>query len=273
MSVVNTNLSALSAQTSLAANQRSLSSATAQLATGKRINSAADDAAGSALGVRLATQLGSLRVAQRNTGDGESMLRVADAGADGLANLLYRMKELTVQSLNDTNSSIDKSALNAEFKQLQLALQSSIDNTEWNGMKLLRGEVGNSGTVRFHVGPAAADYLTFDFGNLNIGALVASKSIANATDANTALDQIDTALGQVNTARGLWGSVSNRLAFAGSHAANMHLNTSASYSTTMDADYAKATADLARAMILDQAGTAMLSQANQRPYYVLALLS
>jgi len=132
--------------------------------------------------------------------------------------------------------------------------------------------VGNSGTVSFHVGPAADDYLSFDFGDLNTDDLVASKSITDATAATTALGQIDAALAQVNDARGLWGSVSNRLGFAASHAANMHLNTSASYSTAMDADYAKATAELARSLILDEAGSAMLTQANQRPYYVLALL-
>ena len=182
------------------------------------------------------------------------------------------MKELAVQALNDTYTGDDRSALNAEFQQMQLQLQSTIDHSEWNGMKVLRGEVGNAGTVSFHVGPAADDFLTFDFGNLNTGALVASKSIGNRTDAQTALGLIGTALEQVNDARGLWGSVSNRLGFAASHAANMHLNTSASYSTAMDADYAKATAELARSLILDQAGSAMLSQANQQPYYVLALL-
>jgi len=272
MSVVNTNVTALATQKALAANQRSVEQASAQLATGQRLRSAADDAAGMALGIRLGTQMGSLRIAERNSGDAETMLRTADAGAEGLAQTLYRMKELAVQAINDTNSSDERTALNAEFQQMQLALQATIDNTEWNGMKVLRGEVGNSGTVSFHVGPAADDYLSFDFGNLNTGALVASKSIANATDASTALGQIDTALGQVNDARGLWGSVSNRLGFAASHAANMHLNTSASYSTAMDADYAKATAELARSLILDEAGSAMLTQANQRPYYVLALL-
>jgi flagellin len=273
MAVVNTNLSALTAQNALAANQRSLAQATAQLATGKRLTSAADDAAGMALGIRLATQLGSLRVAERNSGDGETMLRTADAGANGLASILYRMKELAVQALNDTNDVDEKNALNNEFQQMQQALLSTMEQTEWNGMKLLKGEVGDGGQVSFHVGPAADDYLTFDFGNLNTGALVESKSIAEAADADTALTSIDNALVQVNDARALWGSVSNRLAHAASHAANMNLNTSASYSTAMDADYAKATAELARALIMDQAGSAMLSQANQQPYYVLALLS
>lgn len=272
MTVVNTNISALSASNALAVNQRALGQATAQLATGKRLSSAADDAAGAALGLRLATQMGSLLVAGRNAGDAETMLRVADAGAEGLAQALYRMKELAVQALNDTYDDDQKSVLNDEFQAMQLALQATIDGTTWNGMKVLKGEVGTSGSVSFHVGPASDDYLTFDFGNLNTGDLVAAKSIATATDALSALDSLDSALEQVNDARGLWGSVSNRLTHAASHAANMHLNTSASYSTAMDTDYAKATAELARALILDQAGAAMLSQANQQPYYVLALL-
>lgn len=274
MTTVNTNLNAQVAQQALTANQRQLTDAMAQLSTGKRLNSAADDAAGVSMAAIMATQVRSLNQAVRNSNDGISMLQTADGAAGGLQNVLYRMKELSVQAANDTNSSDERTALNTEFTQLKEQLTNMVNNTTWNGMKVLDGTVGTAGSVSIHVGPAANDNVSVNFANLaTTVATFASHDLLSQGNAGLANTAIDSAIGSISSARATWGAVMNRLTHAADNAINVSQRTSASYSQVMDADYAKATADLAKALILDQAGSAMLSQANQQPYYVLALLS
>ena len=274
MTTVNTNLNAQVAQHALTANQRQLSEAMAQLSTGKRLNSAADDAAGVSMASIMATQVRSLNQAVRNSNDGISMLQTADGAAGGLQNVLYRMKELSVQAGNDTNSSDERTALNNEFTQLKQQLTNMVNNTTWNGMKVLDGTAGSAGTVSIHVGPAANDNVAVNFANLaTTVAAFASHDLLSASKAGLSNSAVDTAIDQISSARATWGAVINRLTHAADNAINVSQRTSASYSQVMDADYAQATADLAKALILDQAGSAMLSQANQQPYYVLALLS
>lgn len=276
MTLVNTNIQALSAQKALASNNRALSEASAQLSTGKRLNSAADDAAGIAISSQLSTQARSLNMAVRNTNDGISMMQTADGAAGGIQDMLYRMKELAVQAINDTNSQDEKTTLNAEFQQLESQIRDTVANTTWNGMKLLDGSLGNnSGVATYHVGAAAGDGVAVTFGDFDLSAqpLTTARTIDTGDNANAALTSIDGAINQVSSARATWGAAMNRLVHAGDNAMNVSQNLSESYSRIMDTDYAQATAELARAMILDQAGSAMLSQANQKPYYVLALLS
>jgi len=273
MATVNTNLNAQVAQQALSANQRHLSDAIAQLSTGKRLNSAADDAVGVSMASLMATQVRSLNQAVRNSNDGVSMLQTADGAAGALQEILYRMKELSVQAGNDTNSSDERSTLNTEFTQLKEQLTNTVSNTTWNGMQVLDGTAGNAGTVSIHVGPAANDNVSVNFANLStVAATFTSHDLFNTTNAGLANAAVETAIGEISSARATWGSVMNRLTYAADHAINMSQRTSASYSQVMDADYAKATAELARSLILDEAGSAMLSQANQQPYYVLALL-
>lgn len=276
MTIVNTNNQALSAQNALALNNRAMSEATSQLSTGKRINSAADDAAGSAISAKLATQARSLNMAVRNTNDGITMMQTADGAAGGIQEMLFRMKELAVQAINDTNSSDERTALNNEFQQLESQIRDTVANTSWNGMKLLDGSLGNnSGVVSYHVGAAAGDGVAVTFADFDLSAqpLTTSRTIDSGANANTALGSIDQAIDQVSSARATWGSAMNRLVHAGNNAMQVSQNLGASYGRIMDTDYAQATAELARTMILDQAGSAMLSQANQQPMYVLALLS
>lgn len=276
MTIVNTNIQALSAQKALNINSRALSEATAQLSTGKRLSSAADDAAGMAISTQLATQARSLNMAVRNTNDGISMMQTADGAAGGLQDMLFRMKELAVQTINDTNSIDERTALNNEFQQLESQIRDTVANTTWNGMKLLDGSLGNnSGVAIYQVGAASNDGVAVRFADFDLAAqpLTTARSIDTGTNANTALSSIDGAINQVSNARATWGAAMNRLVHAGDNAMNVSQNLSESYGRIMDTDYAQATADLARAMILDQAGSAMLSQANQKPYYVLALLS
>lgn len=277
MTVVNSNISAVAAQRAMAINQRDLTSAMTQLSTGKRINGSADDAAGLAISNKLGTRISSLNMAVRNANEGISLLQTADGAAGTLSDMLFRMRELAIQSGNDTNSSSDRSALQTEMTSLQSQITNILDNTEWNGMKALKGEAGASGTVSFHIGASSSDAFTLEMTTLDTGSLanaqtLASVNISTRSGATSALDTIDDALTEIDQARTLWGATANRLVYAADNATNVSMNSSMSRSRIMDADYAQTTADLARAMILDQAGAAMLTQANQQPMYVLALL-
>ena len=275
MTIVNSNTKALAAQQALTVNNRALSNVTVQLSTGKRINSSADDTAGSAISSRLTTQARSLNMAVRNTNDGISMMQTADGAAGGIQDMLYRMKELAVQAVNDTNSANERVALNNEFQQLESQVRSTVANTTWNGMKLLDGTVGNAGTVGYHVGAASNDSVNVTYADFDLAAqpLTTARAIDTGINATTALTSIDGAINQISSARATWGAAMNRLLHAGGNAANVSMNLAQSNSRIVDTDYAHATAELARRLILNEAGSAMLSQANQQPFYVLALLS
>lgn len=276
MSTVNTNITAVKAQHALAKNQQTLSHAMAELATSKRINSAADDAAGSAISTKLASQSSSLLVAARNTNDGISMIQTADGAADGIQQILYRLKELAVQAGNDSYSGDERVALNHEFQHLEAQIRDTVSNTKWNGIALLDGSMNsNSGVAIYQVGASAADGVSVEFSDFDLSThpLAAVRSIDTGTNASSALTSIDAAIHQVSSARATWGAAINRLVHAGDNAIQVSQHLTTSQSRITDTDYAKATANLARSLILDEAGSAMLTQANQQPYYVLALLS
>lgn len=274
MTVINTNTRAVTAQNALGANQRALSSTMEQLATGQRINSAADDAAGLAIRNKMTSQIRSLDMAVKNANDGISLLQTADSASTELTSMLNRMRELAIQSANDTYTDDQRGSLNDEVVELQAEMNNIIQNTQWNGMRILDGGAGSSGTVRLQVGAQGADTVTVDMSSLNSGSIASAQTIdiSTRTGANDALATIDQAIAQIDESRGRWGAVVNRLTHAADNASNVSINTQAARSRIGDTDYAKATAELARTMILDQAGAAMLSQANQQPYYVLALL-
>ncbi len=274
--VINTNVASIAAQHALTNTQRSLDKSMAQLSTGLRIQSAADDAAGLAIGNKLGTQVRSLNQAIRNANDGISMLQTADGASGQMVNMLQRMRELAIQSANDSNDQDGRDALQLEFAELQTQIGNSISNTSWNGMILLDKGAGSSTDISFHVGPSSDDNIVLPLASLDSGdiqtALDGSNSIDSVDNAISSLSLIDNAIKQIDTERGKWGAMMNRLTYAADNAASVSLNSDASRSRIMDADYAQATADMAKALILDQAGSAMLSQANQQPFYVLALL-
>ena len=275
MAVVNTNIGALTAQKALDINTRDLSKAMGQLSTGHRIISAADDAAGLAIGNKMTSQIRSLNAAVRNANDGISMLQTADGATGQMTDMLIRMRELAIQSANDTNDQDGRDALQLEFAALQEEIGNTITNTSWNGMKVLEAEPG-SGTAKFQVGASSADAIALPLTSLNTSdvatAIGSSTLIDSLANAQASLSTIDDAITQINGERSTWGATMNRLTHAADNATNVSMNSAASRSRIMDTDYAQATAEMARAMILDQAGTAMLSQANQQPMYVLALL-
>lgn len=275
--VVNTNVKSIAIQHALAVNNRTLDKSMAQLSTGQRINSAADDAAGLAISNKMTAQIRSLDTAVRNANDGISMLQTADSATNGMTGMLLRMRELAIQSANDTNSQAERDALQMEWAALQTQTGNTISSTTWNGMKLLEGAAGTAGEVSFQVGAGSTDAIKLPLATLNsadvAAALANTVKIDSRTGATASIDLIDKAFKQIDGERSKWGAVMNRLTHAADNATNISLNTSASRSRILDADYAQTTADMARSLILNEAGTAMLSQANQQPYYVLALLS
>ena len=273
MTVINTNLKSLAAQQALVSNERSLRGAMEQLSTGKRINSAKDDAAGIAIANRLNTQVRGLAQAMRNAGDGVSMLQTADGASEEITNMLIRMRELAVQSVNGTNGAAERTALDSEFGELQSQIAQITDNTQWNGMNILNG---STSAVSFQVGAGSGQTVSFSFMDLDASAVglyvTAGTEILSSGSAASAISAIDNAIAAVDSFRSTAGAKMNRLVHAADNSSNVMTNTAASRSRIMDADYAKATSELARAQIVQQAGTAMLSQANQLPRMVLALL-
>ena len=280
MTVINTNTAATLTANALAKNERAMSQTMERLSTGQRINSAADDAAGLAISSRMTSQINGLNVAVRNANDAISMVQTADGAMIEMENMLQRMRELAVQGSTGTNSSTDVTALQTEFTALRDEIFRVVENTQWNGTNLLDGDVDgstNDAAVAFQVGANASQTITVDFGDFETAVdwgsnFTSSLAMASASAANTNIGYIETALTALNTQRATFGAAINRLEYAADNLANVSQNTSASRSRILDADYAAETTELARTQIIQQAGTAMLSQANQQAQSVLALL-
>ena len=280
MTVINTNTAATLTANALAKNERAMSQTMERLSTGQRINSAADDAAGLAISSRMTSQINGLNAAVRNANDAISMVQTADGAMIEMGNMLQRMRELAVQGSTGTNSSTDVTALQTEFTALRDEIFRVVENTQWNGTNLLDGDVDgsvNDAAVAFQVGANASQTITVDFGDFETAVdwgsnFTSSLAMASASAANTNIGYIETALTALNTQRATFGAAINRLEYAADNLANVSQNTSASRSRILDADYAAETTELARTQIIQQAGTAMLSQANQQAQSVLALL-
>lgn len=391
MSVINTNTNALVAQQALQVNARSLNTSMEQLSTGKRINSAKDDAAGFAISSKMTTQIRGLDQAVRNANDGISMLQTADGAMTEVTNMMQRMRELGVQSANDSNTGENREYLNLEFQQLKGEIDRIVKNTQWNGVNVLDTSFDNNTTAGkfvFQVGANAGQTIdhtikvfsmgtpdgdtttkavaevtagtasTIEVSTLTVGGTYAagdvisvnlnqntfqytvttadavsssalSTNLATAlntrfddgfaitqsgagvvkftldasagtttgnsftlsannsdgewddletlkvdtqTNSNSAIEKLDVSITKVNKARAEIGAVINRLTYAVDNLTNVSANATASRSRIEDTDYAKATTNLARSQIIQQAATAMLAQANQQPQSVLSLL-
>ena len=287
MAVVNTNIAASLAQSSLMKNERALGTAMEQLSTGRKINSAGDNAAGLAISTRMSSQIRGLDAAIRNANDAVSMVNTAEGALDEITTMLQRMRELAVQAGTGTTAAADRTYLQSEFTALRTEIDRIADNTQWNGRNILDGSAGAStgkSTVAFGIGQdgTAAQTLSTSFGNFNntTGKLsgLASKVITGTTItsaitvAAAAITEIDVVIADVSAQRASFGAVSNRLTHAVDSLTNTKTNSEAARSRVLDTDYAAATSELARTQIIQQAGTAMLAQANQLPQTVLALL-
>jgi flagellin len=269
---INTNLMSLNAQRNLNSTQSSLATSMQRLSSGLRVNSAKDDAAGIAIAERMNAQVRGMNVAIRNANDGISMAQTAEGGIAKIGDMLQRMRELAVQSANATNTSADQANLNMEFAQLASEVSRTITSTKFNGKQVIGSDAG---TQTFQVGANVGD--TIDVVSVDLGGITAIGSVVaggidSVNGATTAMADIDAALDAINTERAMYGAAQNRLEAAISTLQISSENTAAARGRIMDADFATETANLSRAQILQQAGTAMLAQANQVPQQVLQLL-
>ncbi len=271
MPTFNTNVNAIQVQNALTQNNMALTKAVGELSSGLRVNAAADDAASLAIGNQMAARIVSLNQAVRNANDGISMMQTADGATKVMADLLTRMRELAIQASSDTYGTTDRDALNTEFGELKNAMSSIVQDTSWNGKKLLNGS-NLSATYQVGASGVGTDGVSVSFSNLSSLTVLTATGLSNRTDAQTVMTSAEADLTTINNARATWGAAMNRLSHAADNSGNVSLNLSASKSRLVDADYAKATADLARAQIIEAAGTAMLSQANQQGVMVLHLL-
>ena len=281
MQVVNTNVFSLNSQRALTTSQNSMQTSLERLSSGLRINRAKDDAAGLAISERFTAQIRGLEQANRNANDGISMLQTAEGALDEVGNMLQRMRELAVQSRNGTVSDSDKKSLNAEYLQLRDEMDRIFKSTEFNGTSLL----GKTSSLVMQVGfKAGADHQikvstfnmtsrTYAGGGISfiVGA-TASRQISAASKASFMISKLDAAIDNISKKRADFGAKQNRLESAVRNNASIIENQSAARSRVMDADFAAETANLTRSQILQQAGTAMLAQANAMPQTVLSLL-
>jgi flagellin len=291
MAVVNTNINASVAQNALARNERAMNTAMERLSTGQRINSASDDAAGLAISSRMTSQIRGLDVGIRNANDAISMISTADGALVEVTNMLQRMRELALQAGTGTTTSADRDYLNQEYKNLAVEIERIAQNTQWNGKSILEGTAnGSSSTVKFQVGANGGQTVAVNFGNISqdggsggtifssfeasaaTSQIAAGTSASGISTASAALTKIDSAITVVNSQRANFGAAMNQLTYAVDNLSNVKVNAEASRSRVLDTDYAKETSELARTQIIQQAGTAMLAQANQLPQTVLSLI-
>jgi flagellin len=273
MTVINTNVKSIVAQNAATANNRALSKAMEQLSTGKRINTAADDAAGLAISNKMTNQIRGLNQAVRNANDGVNMLQTAEGAMVEQANMLQRMRELAVQAANGTYSSTQRGYLQTEFDELGSQITDISTDTTWNSLSLMDTA---SASFDFQVGQASGQTISVVIGDMSLATLASGvtlgTAISTASAATTAIASLDTALDAINSQRATIGAGINRLTYAADNLNNIAANVTASRSSVMDTDYATASTQLSKSQIVQQAATAMLAQANQQPQSVLALL-
>lgn len=277
--VVNTNVASLNAQRNLSRSQGDLNRSMQRLSSGLRINSAKDDAAGLGISDRMTAQIRGLNQAARNANDAISLSQTAEGALAETTNMLQRMRELAIQSANDTNSTADRGSLNAEYDQLVQEINRIANNTSFNNRTILNG---TGGSFTFHVGANADQTITFDLTTANAtvahlfdpagGVAGVAGDITDQTNSNTAIGAIDLAIETVDTIRGQLGAIQSRMESTISNLKNISENLSASRSRILDADIAMETAEMTKANILQQTGVAILAQANQTPALALSLL-
>ena len=259
--IINTNVMSLNAQRNLNNTATGLSTALQRLSSGLRVNSSMDDAAGLAVAQKMESQIRGMTVAMRNASDGISFAQTADTALSTVSDQLQRMRELATQSLNGTLSDTERSKIDQEYSALQAEASRIQGAAKLNGQTVY-------GTFNFQVGADAADTISGTFTSVG----VTGTNVSTSGGASTALASIDAWLGSVASNRAAIGGVQSRLTFTISYLEGARENQSAAKSRIMDADFAAETASLTRAQILQQAGTAMVSQANQIPQNVLSLL-
>jgi flagellin len=279
---INTNVMSLTAQRNLNQSQSTLATSMQRLSSGLRVNSAKDDAAGLAIAERMNTQIRGMNVAIRNANDGISLAQTAEGGMQEVGNMLQRMRELAVQSSNGTNSAEDRQNLDAEFQALNSEIGRIAETTLFNGLSVLNtpgtgsGSAAVDATIVFQVGANTTSGNTLSISLKQIESLEASSGVANSIltiSATTAsITAIDTMITEITSGRADFGAVQSRFESAINNLQIGMENQSAARGRIMDADFAVETANMTRSQILQQAGNAMVAQANSSPQSVLQLL-
>ena len=281
--VINTNMMSLNSQRALNLSQNSMQTSLERLSSGLRINRAKDDAAGLAISERMTAHIRGLEQANRNGLDGISLMQTAEGALDEVGNMLQRMRELAVQSANGTVGVADKASLDDEYQQLRLEIDRIIDSTDFNGVPLLGSTQSLTLQIGYRAGSSNSytivvstiDLASAGLANGGISFMLlsgGSNTISTASKALLRLSKLDAAIDQITQKRADFGAKQNRIEATLRNNANVIENQSAARSRIRDADFARETANLTRTQILQQAGTAMLAQANQLPQNVLQLL-
>jgi flagellin len=276
MSVINTNTAALRAQNGSRVANSQLQTAMERLSSGKRINTAKDDAAGLAIASKMTSQIRGMNQAIRNSNDGISYAQTAEGALNEVSNMLQRIRELAVQSANGTYASADRTNLNSEVTELKAQITNILATTEFNGTRIFNSNASGatytaaSGSVAIQTGVNNGDTVSISFDSLSD--LNSATSVSSASNASTALGYVDTALTNVNSTRAKLGAAQSRLESTVNNLTSNVTNLSDARSRIEDADFAQESANLAKAQILSQASTAMLAQANQSQQGVLSLL-
>ncbi|MDR1462969.1 MAG: flagellin FliC [Azoarcus sp.] len=269
--IINTNISSLNAQRNLNTSQGALSTALQRLSSGLRVNSSKDDAAGLAVAEKMNSQARGMTVAIRNANDGISLAQTAEAGMNVVGEHLQRMRDLAVQAASGQYDSDNRIALNTEYDQLKSEIDRVVSATNFNQKMLLDGTFASGVTFQVGATTTGESQIDISIGKVDTSVLGADIS-ADADTALSAISKIDDMINILNTNRAALGAVQNRFKGVLDQLAAAHESTEAARSRIMDADYADETAQLARAQVLQQAGVAMLSQANALPQNVLRLL-
>ena len=272
---INTNYGGIFAAKASGQSQGLVDTAMERLSTGKRINSAGDDAAGQAIATRLTAEVQGLSMASRNAADAQSMVDTAEGAMQEVHTILLRMRELAVQSANGTLTDADRSHTDAEFQQLEAEITRISDNTKWAGKGLIDGSLSTGSAVSFQIGEGANQTIAVtiaDFAATAPAISTVDQGVSTATKAQASITRLDTAIANVSSERGKLGAVSNRLTSTINNLDQINVNLSASKGRIEDADFAAETGNLAKGQILQQAATAMLAQANASKQQVLTLI-
>ena len=277
---INHNISSMITQGALGRVNRDLTTSLERLSTGIRINRASDDAAGLSVSEQMRTQVSGMSKARSNAQDGIALLNIAEGAVNEIEGMLQRMRELAVQSTNDTLTSTERSYTNQEYQALISEIDRITNVTQYNTQTLLDGRIGSFGAAGsassiLHIGPNAQsfDRVTISIDGTSSGSLsITGTSVTSQAAAESAISSIDTAINSVNKLRSDLGAYVNRLDHAINNLDNQVHNTQSAESLIRDVDFATETSQFTRNQILTQSATAMLAQANQVPQSVLQLL-
>jgi flagellin len=273
MSIINTNMSSLNAQRNMAKSSNDLQNSMTRLSSGLRVNSAKDDAAGLSIATKMDSQIRGMTQASRNANDGISMIQTADGAMSNISDALQRMRELAVQAANGTNGTDETGNIGTEMSALNDEIARIADTTSFNGKNLMKS--GSKLDVDIQVGANKDESIKVSIANSDSYAKFTAATdldVTSPTAAGATIAKIDGALKALNTERASLGTAQNRMGYAINNLNSSIENQSAAKSRIMDTDFAAETAKLTRSQILQQAGTAMLAQANQLPNGVMSLL-